>query len=141
MSGHPTLCPAGPGVIDTDIMERVVDNGRAMLASFGEAHPIGRTGTPEEVAEVIVVIGAGPGVGAAIARQLDERGIAAVFAVADAREEAPSRRAGGAGGVRPGCRLELHRRRLNVSGNLPEHRIGALMILLGSTWPPGVAKR
>jgi hypothetical protein len=29
---------------------------------------------------------------------------------------------------------------LYVSGNLPEHRIGVLMILLGPTWPPGVAK-
>jgi NAD(P)-dependent dehydrogenase (short-subunit alcohol dehydrogenase family) len=28
-----------PGVIDTDIMDGVVDNGREMLASFGAAHP------------------------------------------------------------------------------------------------------
>ncbi len=39
-----------PGVIDTDIMEGVVDNGREMLAGFGDAHPIGRIGRPEEVA-------------------------------------------------------------------------------------------
>jgi NAD(P)-dependent dehydrogenase (short-subunit alcohol dehydrogenase family) len=45
-----------PGVIDTDIMEGVVDNGREMLASFGEAHPIGRIGRPEEVAEVIAFL-------------------------------------------------------------------------------------
>ncbi|MFD0683873.1 SDR family NAD(P)-dependent oxidoreductase [Actinomadura fibrosa] len=45
-----------PGVIDTDIMEGVVDNGREMLASFGPAHPIGRIGRPEEVAEAIAFL-------------------------------------------------------------------------------------
>ncbi|MEV5711046.1 glucose 1-dehydrogenase [Actinoallomurus sp. NPDC052274] len=45
-----------PGVIDTDIMEGVVDDGREMLASFGPAHPIGRIGRPEEVAETIAFL-------------------------------------------------------------------------------------
>ncbi|MEO3825204.1 glucose 1-dehydrogenase [Actinomadura sp. B10D3] len=45
-----------PGVIDTDIMEGVVENGRAMLASFGPAHPIGRIGRPEEVAETVAFL-------------------------------------------------------------------------------------
>jgi NAD(P)-dependent dehydrogenase (short-subunit alcohol dehydrogenase family) len=46
-----------PGVIDTDIMEGVVEgDGRAMLASFGDAHPIGRIGQPEEVAEAIAFL-------------------------------------------------------------------------------------
>ena len=45
-----------PGVIDTDIMEGIVENGREMLASFGDAHPIGRIGRPEEVAEVIAFL-------------------------------------------------------------------------------------
>ncbi|WP_246011613.1 SDR family NAD(P)-dependent oxidoreductase [Nocardia mexicana] len=45
-----------PGVIDTDIMEGVVDNGREMLASFGTAHPIGRIGRPEEVAEAVAFL-------------------------------------------------------------------------------------
>ncbi|QFU88553.1 SDR family NAD(P)-dependent oxidoreductase [Amycolatopsis sp. YIM 10] len=45
-----------PGVIDTDIMDGVVDNGREMLASFGPAHPIGRIGRPEEVAEVVAFL-------------------------------------------------------------------------------------
>ena len=45
-----------PGVVDTDIMEGVVENGREMLAGFGEAHPIGRIGRPEEVAEVIAFL-------------------------------------------------------------------------------------
>lgn len=45
-----------PGVIDTDIMEGVVENGRAMLAGFGDAHPIGRIGRPEEVAEAIAFL-------------------------------------------------------------------------------------
>ncbi|WP_158861803.1 SDR family NAD(P)-dependent oxidoreductase [Leifsonia sp. AG29] len=45
-----------PGVIDTDIMEGVVENGREMLASFGPAHPIGRIGTPAEVAEAVAFL-------------------------------------------------------------------------------------
>ncbi|MGW2628854.1 SDR family NAD(P)-dependent oxidoreductase [Streptomyces chattanoogensis] len=45
-----------PGVIETDIMEGVVDNGREMLASFGPAHPIGRIGRPEEVAEAVAFL-------------------------------------------------------------------------------------
>jgi NAD(P)-dependent dehydrogenase (short-subunit alcohol dehydrogenase family) len=45
-----------PGVIDTDIMEGVVDNGRDMLASFGPAHPIGRIGRPEEIAEAVAFL-------------------------------------------------------------------------------------
>ncbi|MGP3969176.1 SDR family NAD(P)-dependent oxidoreductase [Streptomyces sp. 6N223] len=45
-----------PGVINTDIMEGVVDNGREMLASFGPAHPVGRIGRPEEVAEAVAFL-------------------------------------------------------------------------------------
>jgi NAD(P)-dependent dehydrogenase (short-subunit alcohol dehydrogenase family) len=45
-----------PGVIDTDIMQGVVENGREMLATFGHAHPIGRMGRPDEVAEVIAFL-------------------------------------------------------------------------------------
>lgn len=45
-----------PGVIDTDIMDGVVENGRQMLAGFGEAHPIGRIGSPEEVAEAVAFL-------------------------------------------------------------------------------------
>ncbi|GAA3804188.1 SDR family NAD(P)-dependent oxidoreductase [Amycolatopsis tucumanensis] len=45
-----------PGVIDTDIMEGVVDNGREMLASFGPAHPIGRIGKADEVAEAVAFL-------------------------------------------------------------------------------------
>jgi NAD(P)-dependent dehydrogenase (short-subunit alcohol dehydrogenase family) len=45
-----------PGVIDTDIMEGIVENGREMLASFGAAHPIGRIGRPEEVAEAVAFL-------------------------------------------------------------------------------------
>ena len=45
-----------PGVIDTDIMEGVVENGREMLASFGSGHPIGRIGRPEEVAEAVAFL-------------------------------------------------------------------------------------
>ncbi|MDA2811927.1 SDR family oxidoreductase [Nocardiopsis sp. RSe5-2] len=45
-----------PGVIDTDIMDGVVDNGREMLASFGPAHPLGRIGRPEEIAEAVAFL-------------------------------------------------------------------------------------
>jgi Enoyl-(Acyl carrier protein) reductase len=45
-----------PRVIDTDILDAVVDNGREMLAGFGHAHPIGRIGRSEEVAEVIAFL-------------------------------------------------------------------------------------
>lgn len=45
-----------PGVIETDIMEGVVENGREMLRSFGSAHPIGRIGQPQEVAEAIAFL-------------------------------------------------------------------------------------
>ncbi|MFC7986966.1 SDR family NAD(P)-dependent oxidoreductase [Streptomyces sp. NPDC057336] len=45
-----------PGVIDTDIMDGIIDNGREMLASFGPAHPLGRIGRPEEVAESIAFL-------------------------------------------------------------------------------------
>lgn len=46
-----------PGVIETDIMEGVVEgDGRAMLRSFGEQHPLGRIGQPEEVAEAIAFL-------------------------------------------------------------------------------------
>ncbi|GAA5166151.1 MULTISPECIES: SDR family NAD(P)-dependent oxidoreductase [Amycolatopsis] len=45
-----------PGVIDTDIMEGVVENGREMLASFGDAHPLRRIGQPREVAEAVAFL-------------------------------------------------------------------------------------
>jgi NAD(P)-dependent dehydrogenase (short-subunit alcohol dehydrogenase family) len=46
-----------PGVIETDIMEGVIEgDGRAMLRSFGERHPIGRIGQPREVAEAIAFL-------------------------------------------------------------------------------------
>lgn len=45
-----------PGVVDTDIMEGVVENGREMLASFGDQHPIGRIGRPEEIAEAVAFL-------------------------------------------------------------------------------------
>ncbi len=45
-----------PGVVDTDIMQGVVANGREMLASFGDQHPLGRIGRPGEIAEVIAFL-------------------------------------------------------------------------------------
>lgn len=34
----------------------VVDNGREMLAGFGDAHPIGRIGQPREIAEAVALL-------------------------------------------------------------------------------------
>lgn len=45
-----------PGVIDTDIMDGVVENGREFLRSFGDQHPIGRIGRPDEIAETIAFL-------------------------------------------------------------------------------------
>lgn len=45
-----------PGVVNTDIMEGIVDNGREMLASFGSQHPLGRIGQPDEIAEVVAFL-------------------------------------------------------------------------------------
>ncbi len=43
----------GVGVVETDILEGVVDDSRATLASYGDAHALGRVGQPEEIAEVV----------------------------------------------------------------------------------------
>jgi NAD(P)-dependent dehydrogenase (short-subunit alcohol dehydrogenase family) len=43
-----------PGVVETDILEGIVPDSRATLASYGSAHPLGRVATPQEIAEVIV---------------------------------------------------------------------------------------
>jgi NAD(P)-dependent dehydrogenase (short-subunit alcohol dehydrogenase family) len=45
-----------PGVIETGILDGIVKNGRATLASYGHAHPIGRVGQPQEVAHVIAYL-------------------------------------------------------------------------------------
>jgi NAD(P)-dependent dehydrogenase (short-subunit alcohol dehydrogenase family) len=45
-----------PGVIETDILEDIVPDSRATLASHGPSHPLGRVGQPEEIAEVIAFL-------------------------------------------------------------------------------------
>ncbi len=45
-----------PGVVETDIMDGVVENGREMLQSFGAQHPLGRIGQPHEIAEVVAFL-------------------------------------------------------------------------------------
>jgi NAD(P)-dependent dehydrogenase (short-subunit alcohol dehydrogenase family) len=45
-----------PGVIETDILEGIVEDSRATLASYGPAHPLGRVGQPEDIAEVIAFL-------------------------------------------------------------------------------------
>jgi NAD(P)-dependent dehydrogenase (short-subunit alcohol dehydrogenase family) len=45
-----------PGVVETDILEGIVPDSRATLASYGSAHPLGRVGQPEDIAEVIAFL-------------------------------------------------------------------------------------
>ncbi|OLP62664.1 short-chain dehydrogenase [Xaviernesmea oryzae] len=45
-----------PGVIETDILEGIVEDSRATLASYGPAHPLGRVGQPEDIAEIIAFL-------------------------------------------------------------------------------------
>lgn len=46
-----------PGVVETDILDSTgVTDSRAVLASFGDAHPIGRVGQPLEIAETIAFL-------------------------------------------------------------------------------------
>ena len=47
-----------PGVVETDILEGIVEDSRATLASYGGAHPIGRVAQPMEIAEVIAFLAA-----------------------------------------------------------------------------------
>ena len=44
------------GVVETDILEGIVEDSRATLASYGDAHPIGRVAQPREIAEVIAFL-------------------------------------------------------------------------------------
>lgn len=45
-----------PGVVETDILEGLVEDSRATLAGYGDAHPIGRVAQPTEIAEVIAFL-------------------------------------------------------------------------------------
>jgi len=45
-----------PGVVETDILEGIVENSKATIASYGGAHPIGRVAQPIDIAEVIAFL-------------------------------------------------------------------------------------
>ena len=45
-----------PGVVETDILQGIVDDSRTTLAGYGGAHPIGRVAQPCEIAEVIAFL-------------------------------------------------------------------------------------
>lgn len=46
-----------PGVVETDILQSTgVEDSRAVLASYGDVHPLGRVGQPSEIAEVIAFL-------------------------------------------------------------------------------------
>ena len=46
----------GVGVVETDILEGIVEDSRATLASYGDAHALGRVGQPGEIAEVVAFL-------------------------------------------------------------------------------------
>ena len=46
----------GVGVVETDILEGIVADSRATLASYGGAHALGRVGQPAEIAEVVAFL-------------------------------------------------------------------------------------
>ncbi len=45
-----------PGVVETDILEGLVDDSRATLAGYGDAHPLGRVARPREIAEIVAFL-------------------------------------------------------------------------------------
>ena len=45
-----------PGVVETDILEGIVEDSRATLSSYADAHPIGRVGQASEIAEIIAFL-------------------------------------------------------------------------------------
>lgn len=47
-----------PGVVETDILEGIVADSRATLASYGNVHPIGRVAQPVDIAEIIAFLSA-----------------------------------------------------------------------------------
>jgi NAD(P)-dependent dehydrogenase (short-subunit alcohol dehydrogenase family) len=47
-----------PGVVETDILEGIVADSRATLASYGNIHPVGRVAQPVDIAEIIAFLSA-----------------------------------------------------------------------------------
>ncbi len=47
-----------PGVVETDILEGIVEDSRGTLAGYADAHPLGRVAQPGEIAEVIAFLAA-----------------------------------------------------------------------------------
>jgi len=44
------------GVVETDMLEDIVADSRATLASYGNVHPLGRVAQPREIAEVVAFL-------------------------------------------------------------------------------------
>jgi NAD(P)-dependent dehydrogenase (short-subunit alcohol dehydrogenase family) len=47
-----------PGIVETDILEGIVEDSRARLASYGPVHPIGRVAQPRDIAEIVAFLAA-----------------------------------------------------------------------------------
>jgi NAD(P)-dependent dehydrogenase (short-subunit alcohol dehydrogenase family) len=45
-----------PGVVETDILDGIVDDSRATLSGYGGSHPIGRVAQPIDIAEIIAFL-------------------------------------------------------------------------------------
>lgn len=45
-----------PGVVETDILQGIVEDSRATLAGYGHAHPIGHVAQPGDIAEIIAFL-------------------------------------------------------------------------------------
>ena len=45
-----------PGIIDTDMAKSFADNLGITPEQFGEAHPVGRNGRPEEIASAVIYL-------------------------------------------------------------------------------------
>ena len=45
-----------PGIIDTDMAESFAENLGITPEQFGEAHPVGRNGRPEEIASAVIYL-------------------------------------------------------------------------------------
>lgn len=58
--GSQRICAnaVAPGVVETHILEGIVADSGATLASYGDVHPLGRVAQPVGIAEIIAFLSA-----------------------------------------------------------------------------------